>query len=130
MTDEVERLITMIDLLDRERIHLIAEAWRERGYPHANWATIAAKRAGAERHNQACDAMRAMSTGVGLFTILVDVDQVEADAATWAARNAGMAMATEDLMGSLGYSSHEYARLIEPWFAGFADQELKEREEQ
>lgn len=126
MSEEVLALVAMTDMLDEERIVKIADAYRAASLPHARFALAAAKRAG--RHEQACEAMKDAVAGVSLFGMLSDCDPRDVDLAAWAARNAGYALATEDLIGTMAYSTSEYSALVDPWFAGFADQPMRERE--
>ena len=119
MSIEVELLVAMTDSLTDERVAKIADAYRAAGWPHAMFAVIAAKDAG--RHEEACLAMRDMVTSVTMYGLANDYSPRDMDMVMWAARNAGYAMATEDLIGTLAYSSREYGQLIDPWFAGFTD---------
>jgi hypothetical protein len=119
MSVEIELLIAMADNMTAERAAKIADAYRKAGFPHAMFAHVAAKVAG--RQVSASTAARDMRTSVTMYAILHDFHPRDVDAAVWAATNAAYAMATEDLIGTSGYSSTEYGRLIDPWFAGFAD---------
>lgn len=127
MSDAVEGLVAMVDSLDGERLHKIASAYRDRGRPQPNFSLIAAKHDG--RSSAVSNAMKAMSMNLHLRGILEDWDQWEIETAAWAARNAGVALATEDLIGNLGYSSGEYGKLIDPWMSGFDDLPITKREE-
>jgi hypothetical protein len=118
MSIDVELLIAMTEHLDDEKVAKIADAYREAGWPHARYSVIAAKQAG--RHEEACVAMSDMVTSITLIGLANDYNPRDMDMVLWAARNAGYAMATEDLIGTLAYSSSEYGRLIDPWFAGFS----------
>ena len=119
MSIEVELLVAMADTLTDERVARIADAYRAAGLPHARFSVIAAQQAG--RHSEACAAMRDMATSVSLIGLVNDCDPRDISLVVWAAKNAGYAMATEDLIGTFAYSSTEYGKLIDPWFAGFAD---------
>jgi hypothetical protein len=126
LTEQVEHLVGMTDLLDAERIERIAQAYRARSLPHARLSIIASKKVG--RHSEVCTAMRDMATSVQVIGIAREYDPADVALATWAAKNAGVAVATEDLIGTMGYSLSEYIKLIDPWLAGFADLPMKERE--
>lgn len=128
MTEGVERLVAMAHMLDAERVSKIAEAYRRRGRPHAMFAFVAAKKAG--RSTEVSTAMREMSMMVNLAGIVRGYDPDDIEAVAWAARNAGVAVATEDLIGLLAYSTKEYGDLIDPWFAGFSDMPVTTREEE
>jgi hypothetical protein len=95
--------------------------------PHIQFSRVAAIR--MDRHIQATAAMRDVSVGMNIFAMLNDGSRRDLDLATWAAKNVGYAAATEDLIGVLGYSIHEYARLTGPWYAGFKDVPMEMREE-
>ena len=118
MSVDVELLVSMTDSLTEERVAKIADAYRSAGWPHARFAVIAARHAG--RHEQACSAMSDMVTSVTIYGLANDYSPRDMDMVLWAARNAGYAMATADLIGTLAYSSSEYGQLMDPWFAGFA----------
>jgi hypothetical protein len=126
MSLEVELLIAMADNLSAAQASRIADAYRQAGCPHAMFAHVAAK--GAGRQVSASIAARDMRTSVTMYAILHDFHPRDVEPTVWAATNAAYAMATEDLIGTLGYSSTEYGRLMDPWFAGFADDREKERE--
>lgn len=126
MTEDVERLLALVAMLDAERFSLIADAWDAYGRPHAIHAMTAAKRAG--RMVEVCEAMKEMSMSVSLVAILNDWSRADTEKVVWAARNAGVAAATEDLLGTVAYSTREYNTLMNPWIAGFRDVPLREKE--
>ena len=107
MSIEVELLVAMTDSLTDERVAKIADAYRAAGWPHAMFAVIAAKEAG--RHEEACLAMRDMVTSVTMYGLANDYSPRDMNMVLWAARNAGYAMATEDLIGTLAYSRESTA---------------------
>lgn len=127
MDSEVTRLLAMVDLLDDDRIAKIAAAYEERGLPHHTRAWIAASLAGREK--AVGQATYEMTTQVQIYGITYQGDPNDIRLVAWAANNAGLGIATEDLIGSLSYSLDEYSRLVDPWFAGFADLPMMEREE-
>lgn len=118
MSLEVELLVAMTESLDEEKIAKIADAYREAQCPHMMFSIVAAKDAG--RHEEACVASKDMALSVTLLGLVGDYNPRDMDMVLWAAKNAGYAMATEDLIGTLAYSTTEYGRLIDPWFAGFS----------
>ena len=118
MSIEVELLVAMTEKLDDEKVAKIADAYRQAGWPKARFSVVAAKNAG--RHEEACTAMKDMVMSVTLLGLVNNYSPKDMDMVLWAAKNAGYAMATEDLIGTLAYSTSEYGRLMDPWFAGFA----------
>lgn len=120
MSIDVELLVQMTESLDDEKVAKIADAYRSAGWPKAHFSVIAAKKAG--RHEEACTAMKDMVMSVTFRGLVGNYSPRDMDMVIWAAKNAGYAMATEDLIGTLAYSTSEYGRLIDPWFAGFSDQ--------
>lgn len=117
LTDQVERLVVMAERLDSEIVAEIAAAYKEHRFPHARFVLIAAKK--ADRWEEVFQAGRAMSLTVTSLALLNGWDQIDVRYVAWAAMNAGVALATEDLIGTMGYSLVEYANLVDPWFAGF-----------
>jgi hypothetical protein len=126
-TAEVEKLLLTIDLLDFDRIAEIAAAYREHGRPHARFVWAAAKVAG--RSKEVAEAAHAMSQQVQMCGITYPGDPNDVRLVGWAGNNAALAIATEDLIGRTAYSIQEYAQLVDPWFAGFADQPLTDGKE-
>lgn len=126
LAEHVKALVAMTDMLTEDRVVRIADAYRAAGLPHIQFARVAAKR--MDRHTEATAAMRDVSVGVNIFAMLNDSDRRDLTFVTWAAKNVGYAAATEDLIGVLGYSIHEYARLTDPWYAGFRDVPMEMRE--
>lgn len=116
----------MVGMLTAERFRLIADAWDAYGRPHAIHAMTAAKKAG--RMIEVCEAMKEISTSVSLVSILNDWDRADTEKVVWAARNASVALATEDLLGTVAYSTREYNHLMNPWIEGFKDVPLREKE--
>jgi hypothetical protein len=125
--DAVVRLVEMTGRLDAHRIREIAAAYRLHGLPHKQFALAAAKL--AQRETEAYRAARDVSTGVHLMGMVNEHDPLDTRLAAQAGSNAGFAVATEDLIGTAGYSYREYAALVDPWFAGFTDQPLHREEE-
>lgn len=126
MSEQVNHLIAMAEQLTEERVVLIADAYRKAGFPHVQFSQFAATK--EDRHIEATAAMHDVAIVVNLFGMLHDSDPIDLNYAAWAAKNVGYGVATEDLIGIRGYSIHEYARLVDPWFAGFADLPMEERE--
>lgn len=121
LSAQVGRLVAMADLLDEDRIMVIAQAFREEGYPLARFSEIAARASG--RRMQVHEARKDMAVSVMSYALANDSDPVNTQLAARAAGNAGIALATEDLIGTYAYTSHEYAKLIKPWFAAFPMEE-------
>jgi hypothetical protein len=115
----VRGLVAMADRLDHERIHLIAEAFRGAGRPTPHGARIAASMAG--RGSEAFEARKEVAVAAMVFGVVHLCNEDDLRLASQAAGNAGIALATEDLIGHYGYTMREYTALITPWFAGFAD---------
>ena len=125
MEEQVERLVAMTHQLTPERVKAIAEAYRRAGFPHGTHSVTVARLEG--RMSQVTEAMRGMSFGVQMWGMLNAADPHDIADAVQAAKNAGVALATEDLIGRLAYSTREYGRLVDPWFAGFADLPITEK---
>lgn len=119
---EVERLLATVDLLDDDRVELIVAAYRMHGLPHARYAHIAAYQAG--RRVNSARAAQVMTEHAQMYGLTYEGDPNDIRVLAWAATNAAIAIATEDLIGLGGYSIEEYAQLIDPWFAGFEDQPI------
>lgn len=117
LSAQVARLVAMTDRLDDRRIAVIAQAFREEGYPLARFSEIAARASG--RQMQAHEARKDMAVGVMAHALANDSDPVDTQLAARAAGNAGLALATEDLIGTYAYTTHEYAKLVRPWFVAF-----------
>jgi len=115
----VLRLLETVDLLDESRIAAIAVAYREQGRPHQTFAWAAASAAGREK--EVGEAANDMTKQVQIYGIAYTGDPEDVRLVAWAGNNAGLGVATEDLIGSTAYSWVEYARLVDPWFAGFTD---------
>jgi hypothetical protein len=121
LTEQVEGLIRMTDMLTGDRIDAIVDAFHDKGRPVARFSEFAARR--ADRWAQTHAARQDMALGVVAFGLTIDADGTKLTLAMRAAGNAGLGMATEDLIGTMGYTSREYASLVDPWFAGFPDVE-------
>jgi hypothetical protein len=67
---------------------------------------------------------------VQIFGITFMGDPEDLRQVAWAGNNAGLGIATEDLIGMERYTLDEYSRLVDPWFAGFRDQPIVFGEEQ
>jgi hypothetical protein len=109
-----DELVGMVDELTLDRIFAIETAYAAAGFPHPKYAITAAKQAG--RMEEVTEALRRMAFGVQMYGLLNDVDTrgiVEA------AKNVGVGLVTEDLIGKTGYSVREYGQLVDPWFKGF-----------
>jgi hypothetical protein len=128
MSTEVERLLATVDLLTDERIADIAKAYRDKGLPHQKWAWHAAQ--AADRQQEVGEAANDMSKHVQIFGITFMGDPEDLRQVAWAGNNAGLGIATEDLIGMERYTLDEYSRLVDPWFAGFRDQPIVFGEEQ
>lgn len=117
--DEVERLLATVDLLDDDRAATIVAAYRDYRKPQATPARRAARMEG--REVGVARAAQVITEHVQMYGITYQGDQNDIRLLGWAATNAAFAIGTEDLIGRHGYSIAEYARLIDPWFAGFDD---------
>lgn len=117
LSEQVERLVASVDDLDADKIWLIARAYEARKRPTPNWSLKAANRAG--RAGETHEAQKDMFVSVHARGIASEFDERDIGLVAHAAGNAGVALATEDLIGTMGYYTREYAALVEPWFAGF-----------
>jgi hypothetical protein len=126
--ESVAHLVAMTNRLDEHRIKAIAESYRLHGLPHKRMALAAARL--THRDAEAHRAARDVSTGVHLMSMANGHDPLDARLAAQAGSNAGFAVATEDLIGVAGYSWKEYALLVDPWFAGFADEPVQRKEDE
>lgn len=125
---EVEKVLGLASLLNDDRMDVIARAYiDDYGRPHGRFAYAAARMVG--RSEYVDRAVRAAAMEVHLRGMLTGMDPRTVEAVAWAAMNAVTAMATEDLIGIGGFTTVEYAKLVEPWFAGFDDMPILEREE-
>lgn len=109
-----DELVNMVDDLTPERIFAIETAYAAAGFPHPKYAITAARQAG--RLGEVTTALRRMAFSVQMYGLLNDVDTrgiVEA------AKNVGVGLMTEDLIGKTAYSVREYGQLVDPWFKGF-----------
>jgi hypothetical protein len=127
MSAEIGRLLATVDLLDEDRVKAIALAYREQGMPHQKWAWSAAQAAGRER--EVGEAAWDMTKHIQMYGITYMGSPEDVRLVAWAGNNAGLGIATEDLIGTARYSIEEYARLVDPWFAGFKDQPIVYGEE-
>ena len=127
MSAEVARLLATVDLLNEDRIAEIATAYRMHGMPHQRYAWPAASVAGREK--EVGEAAYDMTKHVQMYGITYMGDPEDVRLVAWAGNNAGLGIATEDLIGTMQYGIEEYARLVDPWFAGFTDQPLVYGEE-
>lgn len=125
---EVLRLLETADLLDSDRIAEIAAAYQAHDRPFPRYCYVAAREAG--RETETANAGHDMTRQVEVYGITYAGDPYDVQLVIRASGNAGLAMATEDLIGTEGYSMQEYARLMDPWLAGFLDQPFIEREEE
>lgn len=123
MEEGIERLLDMVDELTPERVFTIETAYMAAGFPHPKYAITAARQAG--RLEEVTAVLRRMAFNVQMYGLLNDVDT---SGIVEAAKNAGVALATEDLIGKVAYSTREYGLLVDPWFKGFADLPIGERE--
>lgn len=123
----VERLVAMADGLNSERIATIASTFRTAGRPTPHGARIAATMAG--RGTEAFEARKEVAVAAMLYGVMYECDADDLRLVTQAAGNAGIALATEDLIGRFGYTMREYTTLVTPWFAGFADMPLESWEQ-
>jgi hypothetical protein len=116
LTDQVIDLILATDHMTAEQMHAVAEAYNRWGRPVASFSEVAAKKAGrwAEVHL----ARKDMALTVVALGLTMSAEWDDVRLATHAAGNAGLALATEDLIGTMGYTSREYGRLVGPWFDG------------
>lgn len=116
LSDQVVRLVASTDRLTAERISIIAEAYANAGRPVATFSEVAAKRAG--RWQEVHTARKEMALSVVAMGLTTGGDWEDVKLAMHAAGNVGVGLSTEDLIGSMGYTSREYARLVDPWFSG------------
>lgn len=111
MFESIQGLIYLTDFLDEDRMAQMGYAYRERGPDDAKYAWRAAELAG-----------RVKETGRASW----DVKQgVEVNAfgyerqnklfCSTAAADAGIAVATRDLIGTAWYGQSDYDRLVFPW---------------
>jgi len=122
--EQIEMLIAMCDQLDDEKMATIREAFLERGTDDARYAWRAAEH--ANRHTQTGAASWDAAVAVKLLGFDTDPDLIR-----WcslAATDAGIAISTKDLVGKSGYTQGDYDRLVGPWFSGFNDSSLTEKE--
>jgi hypothetical protein len=117
LSEQVVRLVASTDRLTPERIGIIAKAYADAGRPVATFSEIAAKSAG--RWEGVHQARKDMALSVVAFALTGSAEWEDAKLAADAAGNAGIALATEDLIWTMGYTGQEYERLITPWFAGY-----------
>lgn len=122
LTEQVEGLMRMALRLDEDRTRTVAVAWNDAGRPRPKGALVASRRAGREK--ETFEAGKAMASVVSIVGMAGEYDRDDVTRAATAARNAGIALATEDLIGMLGYTTREYAGLVEPWFSGFDDEPI------
>ena len=117
LSSQVARLVATTDKLTNERFSTIAEAFQEAGWPVAKQSMLAAEK--ADRWIPVHTARKDMAMSVIAFGLATGADEVRLNLVMRAAGNAGVALATEDLIGTLGYTSREYHDLVRPWLAGF-----------
>jgi hypothetical protein len=117
LSDQVVRLVASTDRLTPERISLIAEAYLRAGRPIATFSEVAAKRAG--RWQEVHAARKEMALSVVAFGLTTGAEWEAIKLASDAAGNAGIGLATEDLIWTMGYTGREYEQLVKPWFAGY-----------
>ncbi len=79
----------------------------------------AARRAGREQ--QVANAAWDMTKAVNITALIREyVDEEDVRRAAWAANNAGLGVATEDLIGDDDYTIHDFGVLVDAWFKGLA----------
>lgn len=118
--DEVQNLIAMCETLTVEQMTVIADAVKRRGMNRGAWeAWDAAKTASSERERQAGAAAWDVEMAVSLRGFSVDQQIVRACAR--AANDAGLAVATRDLVGVAKYGPWDYDKLMSAWRAGAGD---------
>jgi hypothetical protein len=117
MTTEIEKHKATGDLITDDDMQKIMDAYVERGADDGKYAWRAARMVG--RESEVAAAAGAMSKEIeingfdrprGLIVI-----------ASRAAFDAGVALATKDLLGVAFYGQSDYDRLLYPWRAAFPE---------
>jgi hypothetical protein len=111
MFQQVRVLIDLADFLDEERMIIMGDAYKARGSDDARYAWRAAR----ERD-------RVQATGNASWDVKqsVEVNAFGYERASMlfcsnAAADAGIAVATRDLIGVAWYGQSDYDRLVAPW---------------
>jgi hypothetical protein len=118
-----ERMDSMIDALDEQRLERIEVAYMAAGFPHPKYAITASRVAG--RLVDVTSLMAQVTMSVTMHCLANGLDMAKADTVAKAAKYAALALATEDLLGTVAYSTKEYGTLIDPWFKGFGIEDEK-----
>lgn len=112
----VQRMIDQCDTLTDDQLEAMAAAFEERRRMTDSAAWVAAEAAGKDRVTQAGRA--AWDIEVSMKTNGFDRDPAVIRSCAWAANDAGLAMSTRDLIGTAGYFSWDFDKLMYPWRAG------------
>jgi hypothetical protein len=119
-SEKVERLIAMCEELTLPQIQTIADASRRRGMNRGAWeAWQAAHQTSSEREKQAGNA--SWNAEVAIQFRGFDLDPTLMQALARAVNDAGLALSTEDLIGTNGYGPWDYDKLMSAWRAGAGD---------
>lgn len=118
--EAVQRLIGMCEMLTPDQMQVIADASTRRGVNRGAWeAWTAARETSPEREQQAGAA--AWDVEMALQLRGFDVDETLIRACARAVNDAGLAVATRDLIGVDGYGPWDYDKLMSAWRAGAGD---------
>jgi hypothetical protein len=117
MTTEIEKHKAAGDVITDSDMHKIMSAYIERGADDGKYAWRAAREAGREA--QVASAAGAMSKEIELNGF--DRPRGLTVITSRAAFDAGLAIATRDLIGVAFYGISDYERLLYPWRAAFPE---------
>lgn len=117
----IERMITRCDTMTDEELELMRSAYVTRGRVMEAHAWRAAEAESAVRVKQAGGS--GWDLEVSLKSNGFDRDPELIRLCGWAAQDAALAISTKDLVGTAGYFSWDYDRLLYPWRMAVGDPE-------
>lgn len=111
MFEQVKSLIDLTDFLDEERMRIMGDAYNARGADDARYAWRAAR----EKDRVQLSANASWDVRQSVEVNAFGYERASMLFCSNAAADAGLAVATRDLIGVAWYGQSDYDRLVAPW---------------